>query len=98
MGTVLNTASDPKLAKVVDTTQVAGPHLAGLTVNFAPPILLVPNTDGTFAFNTTGLTNFFIGFQLNDKNIFHQPGDIVNPDWFVFNLAGILTGSGTFYG
>jgi hypothetical protein len=93
-GTVLNTLGDAKLSKVLDTTQVSVNGTPTLNVTFAPPILGVPNTDGTFTFNTAGFTNFFIGFQLNNQNIGFIPDP--NPDWFVFSLAGITSGNGTF--
>jgi hypothetical protein len=96
-GTVLNTASDPFLSQILDTTQSGVNNTPALNVSFSAPVLPgFPNTDGNFSFVTTGYDGFMIGFQLNDaKLISGQPGDLENPDWFIIGLPD-PAGSGLF--
>ena len=89
-GTVLNTGSDPNLANVLDTTQTGVNGSPTLTTTFTDFF----NTEGQFSFDPTSYQNLAIGFQLNDKKLNGRPGDIVNPDYFVFALPNI--GSGIF--
>jgi len=96
-GTVLGTASDPLLSEILDTTKSGDNRSPSLTLAFSPPVLPgFSNTDGNFSFATAGFHAFYVGFQLNDKGIFGQPGDIENPDWFIVGLADPAAGSGTF--
>jgi PEP-CTERM motif len=95
-GTVLNTASDPYFAQVLDSTQSGVNGTPTLNVSFLPPVLpLFPNTDGTFSFDPTGYQNFKIGFQFNDTKLTGGSGDSINPDWFIIGLP-YPAGSGSF--
>ena len=90
-GLVLDTGTDPLLAFDRDTTKTGDNRTPALTVVFTPISLTTGfQTDGSFSFNTAGLTNVKLGFQLTT---FH--GDFTHPDWFVFSLPN-GTGSGTF--
>ncbi len=95
-GTVLNTGSDTFLSQVLDTTQIGVNNTPALNVSFSLNPLL-SHSDGTFSFLTTGFDSFMIGFQLNDTRANGNPGDIVNPDWFIIGLPD-PAGSGTFDG
>jgi hypothetical protein len=91
-GLVLDTVTDPFKVFDLDTTKTGDNRAPVLTVVFSPISLTSGfQTDGTFSFNTAGLTNVKLGFQLNTI------GGILNPtpDWFIFNLPN-GTGSGGF--